>query len=265
MNIANSLNSLCGSIAPGMCRISMSGHTAVKTSSGYKYYDFKTNRLVNCNNFAMDIGSDFFFALPSNQVTRGDLILVNGKPVMVLASNENTIQILNFESNAVENILPERHFFMGNMYFFSKIITPFGGKGGMKNMLRLQFMTSMMSQMGGGSSMFPGVTSNADGSHNNNFMQSMMGMMVMQNMFGGNGGGDFFSDIFSEFDGIGDQMGNMFSGMFDPTAAPVTPTPAATAPTAPIFDPGSIVPNPVMPTAPVSNPVGVIPTVNEEV
>ena len=256
MNIANSLNSLCGSIAPGMCRISMSGHTAVKTSSGYKYYDFKSNRLVNCNNFAMDIGSDFFFALPSNHVTRGDLILVNGKPVMVLASNENTIQILNFESNAVENILPERHFFMGNMYFFSKIITPFGGKGGMKNMLRLQFMTSMMSQMGGGSSMLPGGTS--DGS-NNNFMQSMMGMMVMQNMFGGNDGGDFFSDIFSEFDGIGNEMGDMFTGMFNPTA---TPTPAATAPTAPIFDPGSIVPNPVMPTP---NSVGVIPTVNEEV
>ena len=80
----NSLNKMCGRIAPGMCRLSMNG-IAIKTSNGYKVYDVNTGGLVNCGDFVFDIGDDIFFMFPTNVVNRGDIILSNGKPLMQLS------------------------------------------------------------------------------------------------------------------------------------------------------------------------------------
>lgn len=52
----NFLNGMFGKVGNGMCRLSMSGGIAVKTSNGYKSYNVKTGRLTNCDNFAFDIG-----------------------------------------------------------------------------------------------------------------------------------------------------------------------------------------------------------------
>ena len=60
MNATNMFNGMFGKIAPGMCRLSMNGNVAVKTSNGYKAYNMKTGRLVNQDNFVFDIGEDFF-------------------------------------------------------------------------------------------------------------------------------------------------------------------------------------------------------------
>lgn len=38
----NFLNGMFGKVGNGMCRLSMSGGIAVKTSNGYKSYDVKT-------------------------------------------------------------------------------------------------------------------------------------------------------------------------------------------------------------------------------
>lgn len=38
----NVFNGMFGKIAPGMCRLSMSGGIAVKTNSGYKTYNIKS-------------------------------------------------------------------------------------------------------------------------------------------------------------------------------------------------------------------------------
>ena len=58
---SNVFNGLFGKIGPGMCRLSMSGGIAVKTSSGYKSYNVKTGKLTNCSNFVFDVGEEFFF------------------------------------------------------------------------------------------------------------------------------------------------------------------------------------------------------------
>lgn len=75
------MKGMFGKIANGLCRVSMDGGIAIKTSQGYKTYNVETGALVNCDNFAFDIGSDFFFVVPTNKVRRGDIILAGGKPI----------------------------------------------------------------------------------------------------------------------------------------------------------------------------------------
>lgn len=176
-------NGMFGKIAPGMCRLSMNGRIAVKTGNGYKSYNVDTGRLTNCDSFVFDIGEEFFFVIPTNKVKTGDIILVGGKPKCVMKSEKETITVINYEDSTVETILPERHVFMGNTYFYGKIVSMFGndfmkGKKGMDKMMSYMVMSEMMK-------------GNSTGSGN---MNSMLPMMMFMN---------------------GDNMSDMFSGMFD--------------------------------------------------
>lgn len=179
----NLLNGMFGKVGSGMCRLSMSGGIAVKTSNGYKSYNVKTGRLTNCDNFAFDIGEDFFFVIPTNKVNVGDIIFANGKPKCVIKVEKNMITAINYEDSTVETIIPERHVFMGNTYFYGKIVSLLGsnitkGKNGMNNIFKYMILSQMMG--GNGST----------GSGNN--INSMLPLMMM----GGN-------------------MGDMFDGMLD--------------------------------------------------
>lgn len=181
---ANFMNNMFGKIAPGMCRLSMSGGVAVKTSTGYKSYNVKTNRLTNCNNFVFDIGEEFFFLIPTNKVEVGDIILIGGKPKCVIEADKNKLTVINYEDSTIDTVLPERHVFMGNTYFYGKIVSMFGdsfkkGKG-MNKMMSYMMMSEMLKGNG------TGTTSN-----NTN---SMLPMMMLMN--GGN-------------------MMDMFDGMFE--------------------------------------------------
>lgn len=179
----NMFNGIFGRIAPGMCRVSMSGKIAIKTDSGYKAFDPKTERLTNCDNFALDVGEDFFFVIPTNKVERGDIILVGGKPKCVLSAEKNRINVFNYEDSSVTSIVPERHMFMGKQYFYGKIISMFGEMGsnkGIKNIMKLMMMKEMLG-----------------GDKNNNGVANMMPMMVMMGGLGGTGG--FFDGMF-DFD-----------------------------------------------------------------
>lgn len=183
--MTNVFNGMFGKIAPGMCRLSMSGGIAVKTTTGYKSYNVKNGRLTNCDSFVFDIGEEFFFVIPTNKVEVGDIILVSGKPKCVVKSDKDTITVINYEDSTVETILPERHVFMGNTYFYGKIVSMFGnnfmkGKKGMDKMMSYMVMSEMMK--GGNSS--------------SNGMNSMLPMMMLMN---GNNVSDMFSDMF-DFD-----------------------------------------------------------------
>lgn len=179
---ANLFNGMFGKIEPGMCRLSMNGGIAVKTSTGYKSYNMKTNRLINCNSFVFNIGEEFFFVIPTNKAEPGDIILVSGKPKCVMETDKNKLTVINYEDSTVETILPERHIFMGNTYFYGKIVSMFGGdllKGKKGTNKIMQYM--MLSEMMKGNSEGTGTGMNA-----------MLPLMMM----GGN-------------------MGNIFDGMFD--------------------------------------------------
>lgn len=177
MNLFGGMNNMFGKVAPGMCRVSMSGKIAIKTSSGYKTYDVNTGRLTNCDNFAFDIGEDFFFVIPTNKVTKGDIILAGGKPRCVIEAAKNEIKTFSYEDGTIDTLVPERHMFMGKQYFYGKIISVFGnmfGKGkGMNNMIKYM----MMSEMLGGKT----------GTDSNNMLPMLMMM---------NGGGGIFDGMF---------------------------------------------------------------------
>ena len=178
----NFMNNMFGKIAPGMCRLSMSGGIAVKTSTGYKSYNVKTNRLTNCNNFVFDIGEEFFFLIPTNKVEVGDIILIAGKPKCVIEADKNKLTVINYEDSTIDTVLPERHVFMGNTYFYGKIVSMFGdnfktGKG-MNKMMSYMMMSEMMKGNGA----------------NSNNTNSMLPMMMLMN---------------------GGTMTDMFDGMFD--------------------------------------------------
>lgn len=184
----NFLNGMFGKIGNGMCRLSMNGGIAVKTSTGYKTYNIKTNKLTNCSNFVFDIGEEFFFVIPTNKVEKGDIILVNGKPKCVIEVDKTKITVINYEDSTIDTILPERHVFMGNTYFYGKIVSMFGsdivkGKKGTNNI----FKYMMLSQMMKGDNSLSGMSMGG-----NNGMSAMLPLMMM----GGN-------------------MGDMFDGMFD--------------------------------------------------
>ena len=178
----NMLNGMFGKVAPGMCRLSMNGGIAVKTNNGYKSYNMKTGRLTNCDSFVFDIGEEFFFVIPTNKAEPGDILLVGGKPKCVIEAEKNKLTVINYEDSTVETILPERHVFMGNTYFYGKIVSMFGsglikGKKGTNKIMQYMMLSEMMKGNSG---------SGGSG------MNAMLPLMMM----GGN-------------------MGNIFDGVFD--------------------------------------------------
>ena len=180
----NFLNGMFGKVGNGMCRLSMNGEIAVKTSGGYKSYNIKTGKLTNCNNFVFDIGEEFFFVIPTNKVEKGDIILVNRKPKCVIDADKTKLTVINYEDSTVETILPERHVFMGNTYFYGKIVSMFGndsikGKKGTNNIFKYMMLSQMMK-----------------GDNNNSTVVGGMNSMLPFMMMNGN-------------------MNDMFDGMFD--------------------------------------------------
>jgi len=163
------LNGMFGKIAPGMCRLSMNGGIAIKTSGGYKSYDCKTGRLTNCSSFVFDIGEEFFFVIPTNKVKQGDILLANGKPKCVIEAGDDRITVINYEDSTVEQILPERYIFMGNTYFYGKIVSMFGtdlmkGKGNGRIMKYMMLSEMMKGRSGGGmNGMLPFLLMGKDG------------------------------------------------------------------------------------------------------
>ena len=191
MNMAdgfnNMFNGMFGKIQSGQCRLAMNGRIAVKTSTGYKTYDLKKNRLTNCNNFVFNGMDEFFFVIPTNKAQRGDIILVQGQSRCVVKVENNQITVVNYENNTVETVLPERHVFMGNTYFYGKIVSLFGGtnfkgKNGMNNIMKYMMLSEMMKGNGG---------------NNNNMFGNMMPFVLMSN-----NGMDMFAGLFDFEDSV---------------------------------------------------------------
>lgn len=174
-------NGMFGKIGDGMCRLSMNGSIAVKTSNGYKTYNVKTGKLTNCSNFVFDIGQEFFFCIPTNKVDVGDIILIGGKPKCVIDYDKKTITVINYEDSTIDTVLPERHMFMGNTYFYGKIVSMFGDKlfkgKGSNQIIKYMIMSEMMK----------------GGNLSANSMGNMLPMMMM---FGGGNMSDTFDNMF---------------------------------------------------------------------
>lgn len=199
---SNSPMKMFAKVKPGLCRMSMSG-IAIQTPSGYKTYDVNTGKLVNCADFVFDMLDDIFFVIPTNVINKGDIILLGGKPVCVISTDNNTITALRYEDSSIVTFVPESFIFFGTNYFYSKVVSMFGDvstllNGGMEKIMPLLFMSRMMD-----------IGDNNSNGVKMSRLSEMFPMIMMMNS------GFNFNSMF----------GNLFSGMTTPTtsATPVTP------------------------------------------
>ena len=101
--------------------------------------------------------------------------------------------MINYETSAVETILPERHVFMGNTWFYGKIVSLFGdgssicGKGGLTKMMKLMMMSSLFDNAGAA----------ADGTMAAPGMGNINAIMPLLLLKGG-GFDDLFGGLFDE-------------------------------------------------------------------
>ena len=181
-------------VQKGMCMLSPCG-IAVRTSSGYRSYDIKSGKLRNCDNLVFSFGDGMFFVIPSTKVKPCDIILNSGKPACVRSAGKNSIEVINYETSVVETILPERHVFMGNTWFYGKIVSLFGdgssicGKGGLGKMMKLMMISSLFENAGASAD----GTLAAPGAGN---MNALMPLLLMK----GGGFDDLFGGLFDEDD-----------------------------------------------------------------
>ena len=192
------MNSIFGEmfmkVQSGMCMLSPCG-IAVKTSAGYRSYNVKTGKLRNCDNLVFSFGDGMFFVIPTVKVKPGDIILNGGRPACVRKVSAGSIEVINYETSVVETILPERHVFMGNTYFYGKIVSLFGdgasicGKGSVTRMMKFMMLGSLM---GNGT----GTGSGALAPQGGMGPQSNMGILLPLMLMKGDGFDDLFRGLF---------------------------------------------------------------------
>ena len=181
-------------VQSGMCMLSPCG-IAVKTSAGYRSYNVKTGKLRNCDNLVFSFGDGMFFVIPTVKVKPGDIILNGGRPACVRKVSAGSIEVINYETSVVETILPERHVFMGNTYFYGKIVSLFGdgasicGKGSVTRMMKFMMLGSLM---GNGT----GTGSGALAPQGGMGPQSNMGILLPLMLMKGDGFDDLFGGLF---------------------------------------------------------------------
>jgi hypothetical protein len=177
-DFGNMFNGMFKPVARGYCKMGVDGQVAVKTSTGYKTFNIKNRKLTNCDNFAFDMDGAFW-VVPTFKVECGDIVLVNGKPRCVIEVGANSIKTFSYEDSTVDEVIPEHHVFMGKTYCYGKIFSPF------MNMTK-----------------------------DTGTMQSMMQMMMMSQMFGGNASGNMNPMMFMMM-GKDNPFTDMFNGAFD--------------------------------------------------
>jgi hypothetical protein len=117
----------------------------------------------------------------------------NGTIYPGINDNEWIDNPINYEDYTIDTILPERHVFMGNTYFYGKIVSMFGDnfmgkKNSAANIMQYMMMSEMMKGMNGGGA-----------SSGNNMMSNMLPFMMMGGKMGG-----MFDNMFNFFDSDSD-------------------------------------------------------------
>ena len=195
-------NGMFMKVEKGMCMLSPCG-IAVKTSAGYRSYNVKTGKLRNCDNLVFSFGDGMFFVIPATRVKPGDIILNGGKPACVRTAGRDSIEVINYETSVVETLLPERHVFMGNTWFYGKIVSLFGdgsslcGKGSLTKMMKFMMLNSLLGDTGAGfgaEAAAGGYTGGIAAPSNMGNMNMLMPLLLMK----GGGFDDLFGNLFED-------------------------------------------------------------------
>lgn len=180
-DFGNMFNGMFKPVAKGYCKMGTNGKIAIKCSDGYKTFDVKTKRLTNCSNFAFDMDGAFW-VVPTFKVVVGDIILVNNEPRCVIEVDKNSIKTFSYKDSTIQETIPEHHVFMGKTYCYGKIFSPFMNMSKSDSFMQNMMNMMMMNQMFNGS--------------NDSSSMNMGGMNPMMFMMMGNGKDNFFGDMF---------------------------------------------------------------------
>lgn len=146
-------------VSNGCCKMSIDGQIAVKTSTGYKTFDIKKNRLANCDNFAFDM-KGMFWVVPTFKVSKGDIIMVNGKPRAVIEVKDSYIETFSYEDSTIDKVIPEYHTFFNHTYCYGKIVSPIASMTksdeGMGSLMKMMMFSQMFENNTGNSSSMNG-------------------------------------------------------------------------------------------------------------
>ena len=98
-----------------------------------------------------------FFLIPTTKAAPGDIILSDGGPCCVIESGKNSLRVFSYQRGTIEQMVPERHIFMGKTYCYAKIFSPLAnmmkGKGGIGNAVKMMILSRMFSDKGSGCGM----------------------------------------------------------------------------------------------------------------
>lgn len=149
-----------GPVPKGDCRLGLNGLIAVNVNTGgvpkYKTYDIASGQLTNCSDFALELDGSFFL-IPTTKAAPGDIILSDGGPCCVIESGKNSLRVFSYQRGTIEQMVPERHIFMGKTYCYAKIFSPLAnmmkGKGGIGNAVKMMILSRMFSDKGSGCGM----------------------------------------------------------------------------------------------------------------
>ena len=196
-SISSVFSNMLGKLEPDTVRMTFNGGIAVKTANGYKTYDVAKKKAVNMESLVMPDMSAFLL-LPSTKVKTGDIILRDGTFYSIISVNETTNELegYNYSAGKKETLVRETHCFLGNTYFYSKLVSPilsfFGGKPEDKkeegseaseDTMSMLLPLAMMSQNGDMNSVLPLLLmSKMEG---NGESSGMLKMLMLSSMMGG--------------------------------------------------------------------------------
>ncbi len=196
-SISSVFSNMLGKLEPDTVRMTFNGGIAVKTANGYKTYDVVKKKAVNMDSLVMPEMSAFLL-LPSTKVNSGDIILRDGAFYSIISVNEAANELVgyNYESGKKETLVRETHCFLGNTYFYSKLVSPilsfFGGKPGDKkeegseaseDTMSMLLPLAMLSQNGDMNSILPLLLmSKLDSKEESS---GMLKMLMLSSMMGG--------------------------------------------------------------------------------
>lgn len=222
-----------GPIKGNQFKLAVTGGVAIrKLTDDYKeqwiVYNRETGQVTNVGSLSFK-ASGMLWKMPVNTVSPGDLILHEGQPCYVLMVNPTSVKVYGVNENREFTFSPVQNVFNFPI-FYTKVTNvmeggnPFGalnteqpqnggmpfnpmmmammdGDFNMKDMMKLQMLTSMT--QGGGfnpmAMMFLNKMEDGDDSdEGKGFMESYMEMMMMQNMFGGNANANPLANMFAQ-------------------------------------------------------------------
>lgn len=184
-NLLGGLNMEFGKLDRNDIAYSMMGIALQKKDGNWVAYNAQAGEIVEIGDFQMDVD---FYQIPVQTLTKGDYTIIDGTIYLVneVKTNGDLSCICPTTGSKATKVKRNNLF---NMYFYTKIVNMFDMMGGLNNSTTTPGgMNPMMLMM---------MMGNNNSGENSN-MGGMMEMLMMSQMFGGQGNANPLANIFGQ-------------------------------------------------------------------